>query len=141
MSRESKIFMEKKLQISQKVKDYESFGWELLSINGNDVSMSRETQNKVYPDLVKYEHQYEVLAVKRSLVRYPKKPKPFDVLLMIFLAFFLVFPSIIYVFVKLQQKRKYEEDYLYARNEVNRLTEEMTNICNESRATFFSKQA
>lgn len=60
MSRESKIFsVGTKAEVSEKVKDYESFGWELLSINGLDVSMSRETQNPVYVHLVKKENEYE----------------------------------------------------------------------------------
>jgi len=40
MSRESKIFsVQQKREVPKRVKEYEAFGWELLSINNLDVSM------------------------------------------------------------------------------------------------------
>lgn len=54
MPRESKFFtVPNRRNLSEKVKELESFGWELSSINGLDVMMTRETSNKVYPDLIR----------------------------------------------------------------------------------------
>lgn len=140
MSRESKIFTTSKLKISEKVKDYESFGWELLSINGTDVSMSRETQNKVYVELVKYEHQYEELALRRNGIEYPKKPTNMDAGIVILLLMLFIIPGIIYIYVKVQQDKKYNELYSIAESERMRLEDAMKDVCNVSRATFYSKQ-
>jgi hypothetical protein len=81
MSREAKIFNEEKKLIPQRVKEYECFGWELLSISNDQVSMTRETQNPIYPDLVKYEFEYELLRERRNALVWPKVPEFFSILI------------------------------------------------------------
>ena len=84
MSRESKIFsVDQKREVPKRVKENEAFGWELLSINGFDVSMSRETQNKVYHQLVKYEYEYETLREEQDNLYFPKTPFAFSITLML----------------------------------------------------------
>ncbi|MDR2091415.1 MAG: hypothetical protein LBP62_07210 [Clostridiales bacterium] len=59
MSRESKLIECQKEDKQQIIYDYESFGWELLSVTEKGIALSRETQNPVYGDLLKYQIQYE----------------------------------------------------------------------------------
>jgi len=61
MSKESITFNVPVLRQQAHIHDYECFGWELLSVNGESVTMSRETQTPVYSDLVKYQVRYEEL--------------------------------------------------------------------------------
>ena len=53
MSKESRIIKAGPHGTQATITDYECFGWEVLSINGADIIMSRETQNPVYAELVK----------------------------------------------------------------------------------------
>ncbi len=144
MSRESKLFsVDSKAEVSDKVKDYESFGWELLSINGTDVSMSRETQNPVYIHLLKYEDQYEAL---QSQLRDLKTRlnnltyKPISLILCIVLLLLLIFPGVLYIRYKLKEKSNYKKEKQSLLEEINQCEFDIKRVVNDSRATFFAKQ-
>ena len=145
MSRESKLFsVDSKAEVSDKVKDYESFGWELLSINGTDVSMSRETQNPVYIHLLKYEDQYEAL---QSQLRDLKTRlnnltyKPISLILCIVLLLLLIFPGVLYIRHKLKEKSNYKKEKQSLLEEINQCEFDIKRVVNDSRATFFAKQS
>jgi hypothetical protein len=140
MSRESKIFsVDQKREVPKRVKEYEAFGWELLSINHLDVSMSRETQNKVYQQLVKYEYEYEILREEQDNLFYPNPPFSFSFILFLLLSVLFVIPGILYliifVFTKVSYKKEYEE---YVR-QYNILDEKIRKVCDQSRTVFFSR--
>lgn len=139
MSRESKIFTETKANISKRVKEYEAFGWELLSINGFDVSMSRETQNKVYSDLVKFEYEYESLKDQQRALVVPIQPKPIKASIVLIGLIFFLLPGILYIVYKILKNKKYTEDSGKYLAEFNRLEEEIKKVCETSRSTFFSR--
>ena len=82
MSRESIIMKEGPWGAQQTISHYESFGWELMSLNGEQIAMSRETQDSVYGELVKRQAAYEAKlkqyeAIERAEVRHPEIPEPF----------------------------------------------------------------
>ncbi len=150
MSRESKIFSEPKALINKRVREYESFGWELLSINGTDVSMSRETQNKVYVELVKYEYEYEALREKLSYMRppvAPSRPRQFDYKLCLILLLIFILPGAGYITYKVIEYNKYKESMelhnqamASFKADYQVLEQEIKRLCEHSRAVFFSKQ-
>ncbi len=140
MSRESKIFsVMRKQEVPKRVKEYESFGWELLSINGSDVSMSRETQNKIYAQLVKYEYQYEALIEEQDNLYCPKPVYKFSIVLFLLLSLLYIIPGLIYIgiyiFLRIRYKRAYEEYEM----QYDALEYKIRQVCNDSRATFFSR--
>lgn len=141
MSREAKIFsVNSRNLVEKRVKEYESFGWELLSIHGVDVSMSRETQNKVYAELVKYEHKYESLRLELDNIEPVFRPAPFNLLYVLIGLFFFILPGVLYIYIKIQEQKKFKialQDY---QDTKNRLEKEIEKVCNVSRATFFAKQ-
>jgi len=141
MSRESKIFTAlSKGIVGKRVKEYEAFGWELLSINGTDVSLSRETQNSVYPDLVKFEYEYEALRESQSALAVPIQPEPFSVFWALIGLLIFVLPGVLYIVFKIMMNKKYNEKFLEYTTEFNRLENEIKNTCDKSRATFFSRK-
>ena len=73
MSRESKILRAGIYDAETTIQHYESFGWELLSLNGTQITMSRETQNPVYAELVKSQAKYEALYAKYNSIQNPQE--------------------------------------------------------------------
>lgn len=140
MSRESKIFTETKLGIGNRVKEYESFGWELLSINGTDVSMSRETQNKVYADLIKFEYKYEALREELAALVRPIKPTPINILGAFLGILCFIVPGVLYIIYKIKKSKQYQEELSEFELEYKKLLQEIKKVCEESRSTFFSRQ-
>lgn len=144
MSRESKLFTApNKLQVSEQIKDYESFGWELLSVNGNDVSMSRNTQIPVYVHLVKYENQYEEL-MERIRMEQSKLNQlhyePIKPLTLFILFLLLIFPAVLFFLYKKKKKEEYMEAKQTHEEKIAELRIEVQKIVNESRATFFAQR-
>ncbi|MDY0346829.1 MAG: hypothetical protein RBQ70_04080 [Acholeplasma sp.] len=140
MSREAKIFtVPQKGMVSRRVKEYESFGWELLSINNLDVSMSRETQNPKYAELIKFEYQYEDLIDQQRAIRYPITPYRLDTFTAFILFVLFIFPGIFYVTYKNKEMRVYNEQLATAQAIYRRLDAEIKKVCETSRATFFSR--
>jgi hypothetical protein len=140
MSRESKLFTEEKFNIGKRIKEYESFGWELLSINGNDVSMSRETQNKVYSELIKFEYNYETLKEQQAALQAPIKPAKFSLANAVLGLIFFILPGLLYIAIKIIQNNKYELESQQYVNEYKRIEEEIKQVCIDSKSTFFSRQ-
>ncbi len=132
------------------IQAYESFGWELLGINGDQISMSRETQNPVYAELVQYQAQYEAkIAEIKALgfVDEPEEPDEFDLETFGICLICLIVPALVYAGIKIGQRCAYKkkmEEYELAVAELekkkNIIREEMKKIALDSRATFFSKQ-
>lgn len=141
MSRESKLFTApNKKVIGDRVKEYESFGWELLSINGLDVSLSRETQNSVYTELVKYEYQYDVLREKVDNLQKPSQPAAFSLGLFLVATLIFIVPGVLYVYFYLKKKNEYIEQVRVYEETYAKLLIEIKKVCDDSRAVFFSRQ-
>jgi len=140
MSRESKLFSEDRSLVNKRIKEYESFGWELLSINGNDVSMARETQNKVYSELVKNEYNYEDLMGKQRALVKPTKPADLSFGTAFILILLAIIPGVLYIVYKNSEGKKYRENLSIYETEYNQLEQEIKTLCEKSRATFFARQ-
>ncbi len=152
MSRESHIFNVGPFGPQETISDYECFGWEVLSINGNQIVMSRETQNPVFPDLVKAQAKYEETLVKYYTIvknepqfRSSYTPIKPSTCFVSFICF--VIPCVIYVGYKLYKKKIYNEAYLawQAEHEAWKkrkqdVLQELKKIALDSRANFFAKR-
>lgn len=140
MSRESKILRSTVEGAADTIRDYESFGWELLSITNGDIAMSRETQNPVYNELVKYQNQYEVLLRSYNALRPPVQPSPVVPKTCLYLFILAIFPMVIYLVYKSRKRAAYEQQLAEYQSERGRLYSAMQQVCNDSRATFFARQ-
>lgn len=167
MSRESKILQAGPWGAQATITHYESFGWELLSLNGNQITMSRETQDEVYPELVKHQTAYEdKLAAYQSMKapvhpqkpHAPMRPAPFKLGLCLILLLIGIVPGALYIAYKVNKNNEYKvacEAHREACEENSRkinqmdaeytaareaLRAEMDAIATESHAIFFSKR-
>ena len=160
MSRESQIITATLWGAEKTIQQYESFGWELLSLNGNQITMSRETQNPVYSQLIKYQARYEDKMAEYNSIKNPAAPaapaKPpkfrFKTAFWLFVA--LVIPCIAYITYKVLEWKKYQEALAAHENalvahkaEIEKcdarrkaILAEIDQITMDSRATFFSQQ-
>lgn len=151
MSRESKVLNAYEWGVQETVSHYEAFGWELLSLNGKQITMSRETQNPVYTDLVKFQAKYEEKVNEYyALVppTAPVKPARVKAKTCFYALLCFVIPLVVYVTYKVLQFKKYNEQltaYNSAMDKYNakrrELRAEMEKIVLDSRVTFFAKQA
>ena len=151
MSRESKILSPRVWGTQETISHYEAFGWELLSINGQQITMSRETQNPVYSDLVKIQAAYEDKVEELGRLLPPTKPKKpprisFSTCFWTFIC--LVLPFAIYITCKILQKKKYNEamieynaQYKEYEEKKKAIIAQMNDIILQGRTTFFSRQA
>ena len=151
MSRESKLITANVWNPQDTISHYEAFGWELLSINGSQITMSRETQNPVYSDLVKFQAIYEQTAAEYNRLQPPAKPVAppkvsFKTCFISFICF--VIPCAVYVTYKVLQNNKYKEEMQAYNTEYSRYTQKKKALADkmqatvlESRSVFFSKQA
>ena len=140
MSRESKIIQTKSWEKPQDVvSHYEAFGWELLSLNGNQITMSRETQVECYTDLVKFQASYEEKKNEYDAIRDPIKPAPITFAACFWTFILAVFPLAIYLTVKIKKNQAYKE--AVSANDAKRaeLISEMNSIVLQSRGVFFAK--
>lgn len=151
MSREAKIIHATVCDAEKTIYHYESFGWELLSLNGSQITMSRETQNPAYAELVKSQSKYEDLAKQYSALQYPTPPQKnyeFKLGTCALLLLLFVVPGALYIAYEVYKHKQYTESVaLYQRQVVSidmkkkQLMDEMERVALESRATFFGKQA
>ena len=114
MSRESKIITAQEFDTQVTISHYESFGWELLSINGKQITMSRETQNPVYTDLVKHQSSYEDLLGRLRAMRAPQppvKPNRFSFSTWFLTLILFVIPCVAYTAYKIVKHYKYKNAY------------------------------
>ena len=141
MSRESRIFQATHFQKPQDViSHYEAFGWELLSVNGNQLTMSRETQVECYTDLVKYQAQYEEKLKEYSSIKDPVAPADISFGLCVFTFILAIFPFALYLTYKIKEKNKYKETIASNNAARAKLLSEMDEIVLQSRGVFFSKR-
>ncbi len=150
MSRESKIINAQEFDTQATISHYESFGWELLSVNGKQITMSRETQNPVYADLVKHQTEYEDLLARMRALPRPVAPAaivPFDLGKCCKLLLCLIIPGAIYIVYKSVQHKNYKQAYAAYMQEVSffeskkaELISKMEAVALESRGIFFSRQ-
>ena len=150
MSRESKILTASQWSVQDTISHYEAFGWELLSLNGSQITMSRETQNPVYAELVKHQAQYEELVKQYGAIRNPDRPlspEPVSVGTVLLTFVCLIFPCVLYCVYKHKQFAKFKEavaayEMQCAENseKKRKLREQMEQTVLESRGIFFSKQ-
>ena len=150
MSKESKIFSPTTWGVQETISHYESFGWELLSINGNQIVMARETQNPVYSQLVKFQDLYEQLDAKYKSMVPPMPPKPLNPVnykgaIIAFLC--LIIPGVLYVAYRINKKNQYNmelADYNIALDKYNAEREailaQMKEKADQSRVVFFARQ-
>ena len=151
MSRESKIIAVSEFDTQKTISHYESFGWELLSINGNQITVSRETQNPVYSELVKHQSLYEELLTEMralSIPVMPAKPAAFSFSTWFKTLICFVVPCFVYTTYKIVQYiiyknnlKQYQGQLSGYNRKVKNLTSQMDSIALESRAIFFSKQS
>ena len=157
MSKESKILQAGPWGAQNTISHYESFGWELASMNGNQIVMSRETQDPVYPELVKHQAAYEekvaeYQALEKPCLYPPVAPAPisFKTCFILFLLF--IVPFALYLTYKISKKNEYNEKFVAyqaehtkAMNAYNatksRLVAEAEAIAAESRAIFFGPRS
>ena len=150
MSRESKILQAGIWSVEKTVYHYECFGWELLSLNGNQITMSRETQNPVYIDLVKNQAKYEQLVQEYKSLQAPSKPQEPPKFLFGRCCLLLVLgivPGVLYIRYKINQKKAYKEALARFDNSIEELKNKkeetiakIDQLLTDSRATFFAKQ-
>ena len=157
MSREAKILETPIWDTQTTVRYYECFGWELLTLNGKQIALTRETQDSVYPALVEKEEisakilaQY--LALRHPDIPDPQMPEPFSLKTCLVRFLLLIVPGVLYIVKKNKEKKAYAEA-LAATNarrcEAERvyeekkhdLLDELTRNAAESRALFFGKRA
>ena len=150
MSREAKILRPTVLGLEQTIRHYESFGWELLSINGDAVAMSRETQNPVYPTLVRNEIKYNKL-VKEYLEMQPpvapEAPVPFKLGKCLLLLLLGLIPGFVYMRRKHKDKIQWEATIIRYHKALDRYEDAkkgtldaIAKLVKESRAIFYKRQ-
>ena len=105
-----------------------------------DVSLSRETQNSVYTELVKYEYQYDVLREKLDNLKKPIQPSSFSLIMFLVSTLLFVVPGVLYVYFYIKRKKQYEEDLKVYNETCDQLVKEIKKVCDDSRAVFFSRQ-
>jgi hypothetical protein len=154
MSKESKILQAGPWGAQSTISHYECFGWELVSMNGNQIIMARETQDSVYPELVKHQAAYEgkvaaYQALKKPVLVPPVEPKPISIKTCFILFLLFIFPFALYLAYKITKKKEYDEklaalqaEHTAAMNAYNatksRLVAEAEAVAAESRAIFFA---
>ena len=111
MSREAKILRPGAMGLEKTIHHYESFGWELLSINGDAIAMSRDTQNPVYTTLVRNEIKYNKLVKEYNEMQppiAPEAPEPFRFGAFVLRLILLLIPGFVYIRRKRQEKLQWE---------------------------------
>ena len=151
MSRESKIIHANLHSAEKTIYHYESFGWELLSLNGNQITMSRETQNPVYTDLVKSQAKYEALMQEYASIRDPNppaRPAEFKLGTCLILLLLAVVPGALYIAYKVKKNQEYkqavasyESAIAQCKEKRRAIIEEMEKVALDSRANFFAHQS
>ena len=157
MSKESKILQAGPWGAQSTITHYESFGWELVSLNGNQIVMSRETQDSVYPELIKHQAAYEEKvaayeALRKPVLVPPVEPKPISIKTCFILFLLFVVPFALYLTYKILKKKEYNENFAAHQAELteamnaynatkSRLIAEAETIATESRAIFFGARS
>lgn len=101
--------------------------------------MTRETSNKVYPDLIRYVYEYEALREECNNLEEPMSPN-FSVVLFIIWIILFILPGIIYLIIYLYSKQKYMRLYNEYKSKYEQLTQQIKEICAKSRQLFYSRE-
>lgn len=157
MSKESKILQAGPWGAQSTISHYECFGWELVSMNGSQIIMSRETQDSVYPELVKHQAAYEEKvaeyeALRKPVLVPPVEPKPISIKTCFILFLLFVVPFALYLTYKIMKKKEYNENFAAYQAELteamntynatkSKLVAEAEAIATESRAIFFGARS
>ena len=157
MSKESKILQAGPWGAQSTISHYECFGWELVSMNGSQIIMSRETQDSVYPELVKHQAAYEdtvaaYQALKKPTMASPAAPAPIRAKTCIILFLLFIVPFVFYLKYKITKKNEYtamvaalEAEHKQAMDNYNatksKLVADAEAIATESRAIFFGARS
>ena len=136
MSREAKIVESSVFKAQTTIKHYECFGWELLNYQDARISLTRETQNPKYKQLVAYEKKYESLVKKLKAMSF-QHCEPISVGLTILLSLFFLVPGIIYLTYKIIQLKNDKEAYDEYLQEQQDLKDEIQEVLKKSRKLFF----
>ena len=149
MSRESRIIKPGMWGVEKTIYHYESFGWELLSLNGDRIVMSRETQGPVYDIMVRNELKYIQLINDYRNVEYPEPPTPpapFSVLKCFGLFLLFIIPGFRYMSRKSKEQRQAIKASNRYHAKVEKCDQQKKDILDaiekhvlDSRATFFGK--
>jgi hypothetical protein len=150
MSRESKILRPGEMGLEKVIHHYESFGWELLSITGDAIALSRDTQNPVYTTLVRNEIKYNKLVKEYNEMQppvAPEAPEPFRLGACLLRLILLLIPGFVYIRRKRQEKLQWEASMARYNKALDRYEESkkealdnIAKLLKESRATFFARQ-
>ena len=150
MSRESKILRPGEMGLEKTIRHYESFGWELLSMNGDAIALSRDTQNPVYTTLVRNEIKYNKLVKEYNEMQppvAPEAPEPFKRGACFVRLLMLLVPGFVYIRRKRQERLQWEASMVRYNKALNRYEEgkketldAIAKLVKESRATFFGRQ-
>ena len=136
MSREAKLVESSVFKAQTTIKHYECFGWELLNFQDARISLTRETQNPKYKQLVAYEKKYESLVKKLKGMHF-QHCEPISVKLTILLSLFFLVPGIIYLTYKIIQIKQDEEAYAEFVEEQQSIKDEIQEVLKKSRKLFF----
>lgn len=144
MSREAKIvYSDNFFSTQEKINHYEGFGWELLSINGKQISLTRETQNPIYTELVKNEAKYNELVKEYELISNELNRvyhKPASIKAALILLLLAIIPGVLYIVFKTKDKNAKEALKIELRQKLDVKRKEIDDLVLLSRATFFGKQ-
>ena len=136
MSREAKLVESSVFKAQTTIKHYECFGWELLNYQDARISLTRETQNPKYKQLVAYEKKYESLVKKLKGMSF-QHCEPISVGLTILLSLFFLVPGIIYLTYKIIQLKNDREAYEEYLQEKQNIKDEIQEVLKKSRQLFF----
>lgn len=151
MSKESKIIYASHFRKTpaELIDDYESFGWNLLSVNGEKIKLWRKAQTPFYTDLVKLEAEYEQKTEELNAMVppvMPQKPSPVNPLICVVTFACFVIPCAVYTGYKIYQNKQYNEAMEQYQAEWNEFSarqsaviSQINQIVQDSRATLFGK--
>ncbi len=150
MSREAKILRPGEMGLEKTVHHYESFGWELLSLNGDTIALSRDTQNPVYTTLVRNEIKYNKLVKEYNEMQPPVAPEgpvPFKFGKCFLLLILGLIPGFVYMSRKRKDKLQWQAAMAKYNKALDRFEEDkketldtIAKLLKESRATFYSRR-
>jgi len=134
MARESKIFHGNQ----DDVKHYECFGWELLSFNHGEASMTRETTMDHRSELLLKEQEYEDVKNEINNMQLPATYKKASFKLGLFLFILCIFPCVLYLVFKNKEKQRCLAEKAAFVAKQKELYAKLEDICNEAKALAFT---
>lgn len=149
MIRESKMINAPMDQINKRIKENETFGWEILAVGtgiDNDynnialVAMTRDTNNTTYDTLVNYEKQYEELILKLNALSKPPVYVKMNLIYCALLFVALILPLAVYILVKAQERKRFLVDIKIYQDKTKELHHEIEELTEESKRVFYASK-